>query len=60
MGDLRKLARRLYDLTRQQVWVGGKGPGRPWPDGLEDVDWGYSVTWTLSPEVMPSILSPPW
>ena len=54
MSDLRKLAKRLYDLTRRQVWTGGKSdyhnPGPNWPKKLEKIDWSRGVTWTLSPE----------
>ena len=55
MGELRKLARRIFDLSRRQIWAGGEegyhGPGQNWPAGLEKVTWSNGVTWTLSPEV---------
>ena len=56
MNALRKLARRIFDLTRRQVWLGGKcqshkNPGPNWPPNLETIDWSPGITWTLSPEL---------
>jgi hypothetical protein len=54
--ELRSLAKRIFDLTRREIWLGGKvkhrhDPGPNWPKGLERVDWSPGLTWTLSPEI---------
>lgn len=56
---LRKLAKTIYQLTREDIWLGGKGPHSPWPKRIKgfiwdpnERGWGESVTWTLSPEVV--------
>jgi hypothetical protein len=51
MSKLRKLACRIFEMARNEVWLGGKGNCRTWPGGMEDIRWGSNVTWTLSPEV---------
>lgn len=54
--DLRQLAKRIFEITRRQVWLGGKCPrpgvpGPNWPKGVEVIEWSEGLTWTLSPEV---------
>ena len=57
MGDkLKELARAVYELTANDIWIGGKGIGGNWPKTLTVNDkpwgWGKDVTWTISPEVV--------
>lgn len=51
--ELRRLATLVFELTRKEVWLGGKG-GRSnsdWPDHIPQ-NWSRGVYWTLSPEVV--------
>jgi hypothetical protein len=50
--QLKKLAKLVFQLTRREIWLGGKG-GFNWPiDGsVPGVSWHSETTWTLSPEV---------
>ena len=56
MSELQNLARQIYEITKRDVWLGGKiqtrnKPGPKWPKGLEKIDWYRGLTWTLSPEI---------
>ena len=53
---LRKIAKRIYEITRRETWLGGKvtntlGPGAAWPKEIKKIEWGAGLTWTMSPEV---------
>ena len=58
-GLLRKIAKAVYEETKNDVWLGGQsrssyegGPsGSPWPTSLGKNNWSNGVTWTLSPVV---------
>jgi len=63
VSELKKLARLVFEMTRRQIWLGGKvvflqvDHGRStridddWPEEVEFPDLGSGVIWTMSPEV---------
>ena len=50
---LKKLAKLVFQLTRYEVWLGGKTSYKKAPGWPTDIDhkWDEDVYWTLSPEV---------
>jgi hypothetical protein len=58
--ELKKLAKLIFQLTRREVWLGGKTEVdhayhsrkvKGWPSDMEQPKWSSDITWTLSPEI---------